>query len=469
MLKQKQIFIAISLVVLTLVVSILVVQSQKPLSAELPHDMPVVYVYPTQAFGAKGTTFTVSVKIFNLTNNFYQTDTLWKPGEPLGEPGAFFNYSLGNLYGFDIVFSWDPEILEYEDRLVMIPVEDYPEGILHAPILNIKDTVDYTNGKYYLSQSSWLPVESFNCPNDNSTIFTMTFKVKEEKASPIILESIELMLDPALEGVPDIIPHAAIDGEFCRARTIRVLSLDVGAPVETQWLNPVISGEDVSIRLYVFNEGETSNHFNLTLYSDDIPLVWWRGEGLNRIESKAYYYILKTSNLAWGLHRVTAKISVYHYETLIEDSLTENFTIINEPSLNIIKAPSEIQKNETMTISAESNYHQDANSFILEYKWHLYEPKAGTPTYEFEGSSITHTFTKNGTWTALLTVKDNWNITFDPLRQSTSIYQMETTINVGIGGPPTPFLTQERATMIIIFVLVAIACVFGYLLGKRFS
>lgn len=467
--KQKQICIAIPLVVLTLAVNILVAQSQMPISAELPHDMPVVYVYPTQAFGAKGTTFTISVKIFNLTNNLYQTDTLWKPGEPLGELGTFYNYSLGNLYGFDIVLSWDPEILEYVDRFVLIPVEDYSEGILHAPILNIQDTVDSIDGKYYLSQSSWLPVESFNCPNQNATIFTITFRVKDERVSSIILESVELMLDPALAGVLNVIPHVTLDGEFCRARTIRILSIDVGAPVETQWLNPVILGEDVSIRFYVFNEGETPNHFNLTLYNDDVLLAWWKGESLNRVESRAYYFMLKTTDLASGLHKVTAKISVYHYETLIEDSLTGNFTIIYEPSLSIIKTPSEIQENETMTLSAESSHHQDPSSSISDYKWHLYEPEAETPTYEFYGPSITHTFTKNGTWTVLLTVKDNWNITFDPLRQATATYQTNISINVGLGGTPAPFLTQEQATILLIFTLMTITGIIGYLLGRRFS
>ena len=470
--KQKRLSIVISLTAILLAVNIGVTHSQMPISVELPHDMPVVYVYPKQAFGAKGTAFTVSVKIFNLTNNFYQTDTKWEPGDPLGTPGAFYNYSLGNLYGFEIVFSWNPEILEYADRLVMTPVEDFSRGILHAPILNTRDSVDSINGKYYLSQSSWLPVESFNCPNYNATIFTITFRVKEESPCPLTLESVELILDPALynlPGVPYIIPHTTIDGEFVRARTIRIININIGAPVGTQWLNPVISGEDASIKLYAFNEGETSNNFNLTLYNDDTLLAWWKGESLDRIESKAYDFTINTANLASGLHKVTAIISVCHYETLIEDSLTGNFTIINKPSLNIIKTPTEIQANETMTLSAESSYHQDPNSFISDYKWHLYEPEAETPSYEFEGSSITHTFTKNGTWTVLLTVKDNWNITFDPLRQATAIYQMETSINVGMEKTPNTLLTQEQATMILIFILMAIASLLGYLLGRWVS
>lgn len=469
MLKQKQLVIAVTLVALILAINIYVTHSQIPISVELPSDMATVYVYPSKAFGAEGTTFTVSVKIFNLTDNFYQTDTLWEPGEPLGPLGAFYNYSLGNVYGFDIVFRWDPEILEYVDRLVMTPVEDYPGGVLHAPIFNIRDTVDFINGTYSLSQSSWLPVKAFNCPNKNVTIFTMTFRVKEERTSSLIIESVELMLDPTLAiqpSVPDIVPHRVIDGEFCRARTIRIVSMDVGALVGTQWLNPLISGEDASIRLFVFNEGETSNSYNLTLYNDETLLAWWRGESLARVESRAHHFTLKTTNLARGLHKVTAKISVYHYETRIEDSLTSNFTIIYQPFLSITMTPSEIQENETSTLSAESSYHQDPVSYISNFKWHLYEPEAETPIYEFEGESVTHTFTENGSWTIVLTVEDNWGITFDPLRPATTIYQTETSIDVGMGKTPTPILTQEQTTVIIIFILMTIACIVGYSLGK---
>lgn len=466
--KLKQIFTAILLTVSILTLNIPVIQSQIPILIELPPEMAAVYVYPSKAFGAKGTLFTVSVKIFNLTNNFYQTDSLWEPGDPLGPPGALHNYSLGNVFGFDLVFRWDPEILEYVDRLVMTPVEDYPEGVLHAPIHKKWDTVDYINGTYSLSQTSWFAAP-FNCPDKNVTIFEITFKVKEEETSPLILEAVELMLDPTLAiqpGIPDIVPHQVINGEFCRARTIRIISMYVGALVGTQWLNPLISGEDVSIKLFVFNEGDIPNNYNLTLYNDEIILASWRGERLDRVESREHIFMFKTTNLARGLHEVTAKISVNHYETRIEDSFTKNFTVIYHPHLNIITTPSEIQENETATLSAESSYHQDLSSYISNYKWHLYEPEAEIPTYEFEGESITHTFTENGSWTIVLTVEDNWGITFDPLRPATAIYQITTSTNVGIGRTPTPILTQEQTTIIIIFILMTVASLTGYFFGK---
>ena len=458
------------LMVLILTVNAIAILAQVTASAvEYPTDMPVVYVDPQEAFGAEGTTFTVSIKIFNLTDQFYQTNSLWEIGEPLPPPGTLHNYSLGNMYGFNITFSWDPTTLEYVSRSVLTPVEDYPEGVLHAPILIFQDEVDSLAGEYSLSQSSWLPVEAFNCPDKNATIFSMTFRVKEEKASSLRLESVELMLDPILAikpGVLDIIPHLTVDGEFSRARTTRIVSMDIGTLVGSRWHNPVISGEEVSVRVFIFNEGDITNFYNLTLYNDGNLLAWWKGETLGRGGSRTHDYTFRTTSLGGGFHRVTAIISVLHYKTIIIDSFTGNFTLIYGPLLSIGKTPTEIQQNETMTLSVDSSFHQDPTSYILDYTWLLYEPEAEIPTFEYRGISITHRFTKNGTWTAILTIEDNWGITFDPLRKATAPYQRNIIIDVGVVGEPKPILTQEQATVIIIFILMAVASIAGYTLGK---
>ena len=85
-----------------------------------------------------GTTFNVSVRIFNLTNQFYSTGTVWSPGEDLGPYSQFgpYNYSLGNMYGFNIQLRWDPTVLTYVRRLVHTPVEDHPDGALYGQCLS---------------------------------------------------------------------------------------------------------------------------------------------------------------------------------------------------------------------------------------------------------------------------------------------------------------------------------------------
>lgn len=469
-LEGKQVIKTAQLIVLILVINAAVTLAQIKVSAsELPNDMPVIYVDPQQAFGAEGTTFTVSVKIFNLTNNFYPTDVEWETGDPLPPTGTLFNYSLGNMYGFNIVLSWDPAVLEYVDRSVMTPVEEFPEGVLHAPIVETQEKVDSLAGNYSLSQSSWPPVIAFNCPNDNATIFKIAFRVKEESTSSLRLESVELMLDPILAiqpGVPDIIPHRTVDGEFSRAKTTRIVNMNIGALVGGQWHNPLISGEDAIVSVFVFNEGEIANYYNLSLSISDTLLVWWKGESLSPHRSRVHNYTLKTTLLGRGIHRVTAEISVLHHETIIVDSLTGNFTLIYGPLLSISKTPTEIERNETMTLSAESSFHQDPGSFISAYTWLLYEPKAEIPAYEYKGVTVTYKFSKNGTWTALLIVEDNWGITLDPLRKATAPYQKEIQINVGLASTPNPILTQDQVTAIIVFILMAIASIGGYTLGN---
>lgn len=144
-------------------------------SPDLPSDMPVLFVDPVDVVVDLGENLTISVRIFNLTDSYYATNQTWNPGEPLGPPGSLYNYSLGNLYGLAIAFSWDPTILNYTSHKVAIPVETYPDGILHQSTLVLANDVDATSGTYVISASSLKPALPFNCPNCNSTVFNMTF------------------------------------------------------------------------------------------------------------------------------------------------------------------------------------------------------------------------------------------------------------------------------------------------------
>ncbi|RLI17116.1 hypothetical protein DRO44_04270, partial [Candidatus Bathyarchaeota archaeon] len=82
--------------------------------------------------------------------------------------------NVSDLYGVDIRFSWDPTILEYVSHTAKIPVEDYPDGILHEPGLLIKDEVDATEGTYWLAYASMSPAPAFD---GTGIAFNMTFKI----------------------------------------------------------------------------------------------------------------------------------------------------------------------------------------------------------------------------------------------------------------------------------------------------
>ena len=44
---------------------------------EFPTNMPLLYIEPRNIIALPGENFTISVKLFNLTSNFYQTDIEW--------------------------------------------------------------------------------------------------------------------------------------------------------------------------------------------------------------------------------------------------------------------------------------------------------------------------------------------------------------------------------------------------------
>jgi len=62
--------------------------------------------------------------------------------------------NVTDLYGIDIKFAWDPEYLLYLNHTAHIPVEDYPDGVLHEPGMFIKDDVDDVAGTYWANFES---------------------------------------------------------------------------------------------------------------------------------------------------------------------------------------------------------------------------------------------------------------------------------------------------------------------------
>lgn len=179
---------------------------------ELRTNMPVVYVDPQDISATTGETFTISVKIFNLTNNYYTTNQKWDPGENLGpySPNGEYNYSLGNLLGLDIKFSWDPALLGYVNHTVNIPIEEHPGGILHEPVFTLKDDVEASNGTYWLAIVSLS--EAFNTPDSSATMFTMTFRVIKQEPCVLSLDAVDLATswvtgDPHLTVIPSWIEN----------------------------------------------------------------------------------------------------------------------------------------------------------------------------------------------------------------------------------------------------------------------
>lgn len=163
-------------------------------SATLPSSFPLVYVYPESTSANVGENFTMSIVIYNLTDAYTP------------DPYKQTTIPLGNLYGLDIQFTWDPTVIKYVSHTLTMPVETYPTpippspyaGIIHgygAPanqtILIVKNVVNEAgniSGAADPSVRAWFVAATFfpATPfNGNGTVFTMTFTVLQSGISPL--------------------------------------------------------------------------------------------------------------------------------------------------------------------------------------------------------------------------------------------------------------------------------------------
>jgi len=199
--------------------STLFVPSRPPAMAQfssaLPNSYPLVYVYPEHVEADVGDTFTIAVVVYNLTSGSVKDP--WNPT---------FSIYLGDLYGFDIQFSWDPTVIQYvnysKPSLVLpgysnytgythpnvtAPVEKYPNPISPSPyagviygygnpkdvtqvvnVVNETGNIPYTantNVKAWFSVATFTPAAVFN---GNGTLFVMMFKVLRQGSCLLKIE-----------------------------------------------------------------------------------------------------------------------------------------------------------------------------------------------------------------------------------------------------------------------------------------
>ena len=117
---------------------------------------PLLYMQPANITGlATNTNFNLKVNIANVTN----------------------------FYGFDIQLKWDNTILQYMNHTTKVPVETYPDGVLHKPYMQLTETEDDNDSipgaepgtMLWTGYSSMSPAAVFN---GSGTIVEITFRVK---------------------------------------------------------------------------------------------------------------------------------------------------------------------------------------------------------------------------------------------------------------------------------------------------
>jgi len=255
-----------------------------------PSDQPAVYVNPHVVTAAIGKTFTIVVNVFNVTEPF------------------------GDLYGFDVQFSWDPTMIEYVNHTVTVPVEEYPEGVLHEPILPIIETVE--SDHVWFAFASFQPAEPFNNPNKSNSIFLITFRVVGEGTSALSLIHVDLA---DVDANP--IPHVCIDGLVVSTPPT---GRDVAVTSVSSCANTVYTGRTVNITVLAANEGIATETFNITLYANSTiigvqTITLYRGENATLTFSWNTTGLVPCSNFT-----IWAEASRVPFETNIVNNICFN-------------------------------------------------------------------------------------------------------------------------------------------------
>jgi len=168
------------------------------------------------------------------------------------------------LYGFDFQLNWTTEYLEYDSHIVTIPVNTYSTsqppsphpGVLHSPILPVKNEVNASAGTYWIGYSSMYPASTFN---GSGTVAVFTFKVAKQPAPPADVY-IHFVSTDLAEGPIDVNPigHSSQDLHFA--------IIDVKEHIITHDAidYAVITESNSTVSAPMFNETSKSLQFNVT-------------------------------------------------------------------------------------------------------------------------------------------------------------------------------------------------------------
>jgi hypothetical protein len=159
--------------------------------------------------------------------------------------------NVTDLYGVDILFSWNATYLLCLNHTVHIPVDTYPDGILHSGIL-IKNELNVTAGTYWLSYASM-----GTAPFDGSGIaFDMAFRIvmQPEAGEHDVTLGLHLVSADLSDSGGSPIPHSINDGTV----TIHAMSF-VYPPEPLLKVMPqtitISAGEQFYSDVYIMGEG----------------------------------------------------------------------------------------------------------------------------------------------------------------------------------------------------------------------
>ena len=164
------------------------------------------------------------------------------------------------LYGIDIQITWNTTCLEYVSHIATIPVETYPNGVLHNPLIWVRNDVDENASipgaapetRYWLAVTSRFPAATFN---GSGSVFDMTFKALNQTGTTMLsFTYIDLSNDKAAP-----IPYSSFN---C---AIEILSVHDVAVQNIEFPKTIIAESYVlTFNVTVENHGNSTENFALT-------------------------------------------------------------------------------------------------------------------------------------------------------------------------------------------------------------
>ena len=321
---------------------------------------------------------------------------------------------------------------------------------------------NFTLAIYYnTSLTTWTLIEARNFTLKGAKIFTFewnTTGVEPEKYYVINATATPIPYEDEADNteVSDPIFVTAIEEHDMVITTLSIKATHGGKDFSL----PIILGEDAKFSVTLMNNGTAEEeNLNVTLYSNSALIKQWL---LNDTLTQG-----GTATLEWvwseitqiGNYNMTVHVDVENDTNPDDNTLRQYMQVINTPQLNITYTPSTVFVNENVTLNASSSIHNDPDGQITSYSWALYEPGAtpgvDSPTAMLNGINVSYNFNEQGNWTIVLTVKDNYGITYDTKRTSTAPYRLEMQVYVQTAGFPLEYIVIP-VIVIIVVVLVAV-------------
>jgi len=313
-----------------------------------------VHIEPANATADVGEYYTISVKVDNVTD----------------------------LYGFGIKFRWGAAVLKYVSHTVTVPVETYPDGVLHKPVFKVKDEVDETAGIGTCEvAASSIGESSFN---GSGTILNMTFQVLRTGECDIYFVSTDLS-DP--HGTP--IEHDVEDGYFYIPELGNV-------PIANFTFSPDPAIENKPAIFDASESYDPDPDGGIALY------IWNFGDGTVENTTDT---IITHNYTALGIY--TASL------TVLDDQPAEGGSQSKPKHLDVkVVSPAPVAKfdfwpdvaviNRNVTFDASASYDPDPDGGIALYIWNFGDGTVENTT----DTIITHNYTKTKVYKVTLKVMD---------------------------------------------------------------